>query len=196
MRHARVTENRLRVHALPIETRKKSRRSCAVETTIVEAETDLGGVGQKILASGKTRGNIPLAKPFKMDVLLSIVKGKGVSNEFAPPSKLATFTENSDAKRDNVCGSGGIGRRAGLRILWPQGRGGSTPPFRTNLLILNSQFRNASKFDALNSFPYTHLSHPAGALFRTRLRQRNIRKRRYGVRLQSASFDSRIAPRQ
>jgi len=64
------------------------------------------------------------------------------------------------------------------------------------LLILNSQFRNASTFDALNSFPYTHLSHPAGALFRTRLRQRNIRKRRYGVRLQSASFDSRIAPRR
>ena len=160
MRHARVTENCLRVHALPIEARKKSRRSCAVETTIVEAETDLGGVGQKILASGKTRGNIPLAKPFKMDVLLSIVKGKGVSNESAPPSKLATFTENSDAKRDHVCGSGGIGRRAGLRILWPQGRGGSTPPFRTNLLILNSQFRNASKFDALNTFPYTHLSHP------------------------------------
>jgi hypothetical protein len=57
------------------------------------------------------------------------------------------------------------------------------------LCILNSQFRNASTFDALNSFPYTHLSHPAGALFRTRLRQRNIRKRRYGVRLQSASFD-------
>src|ERR1700676_5511311 len=77
MRHARVTENCLRVHALPIEARKKSRRSCAVEATIMEAETDLGGVGQKILASGKTRGNIPLAKPFKMDVLLSIVKGKG-----------------------------------------------------------------------------------------------------------------------
>jgi hypothetical protein len=131
MRHARVTENRLRVHALPIEARKKSRRSCAVETTIVEADTDLCGVGQKILASGKTRGNIPLAKPFKMDVLLSIVKGKGVSHESAPPSKLATFTENSDAKRDHACGSGGIGRRAGLRILWPQGRGGSTPPFRT-----------------------------------------------------------------
>jgi hypothetical protein len=34
-----------------------------------------------------------------MDVLLSIVKGKGVSNEYTPPSKLATFTENSDAKR-------------------------------------------------------------------------------------------------
>src|SRR5580704_19256263 len=88
MRHARVTENRLRVHALPIEARKKSRRSCAVETTIVEADTDLCGVGQKILASGKTRGNIPLAKPFKMDVLSSIVKGKGVSNRSAPPQNL------------------------------------------------------------------------------------------------------------
>src|SRR5213594_2686053 len=30
------------------------------------------------------------------------------------------------------CGSGGTGRRAGLRILWPQGRGGSTPSFRTS----------------------------------------------------------------
>jgi len=28
-------------------------------------------------------------------------------------------------------GSGGTGRRAGLRILWPKGRGGSTPSFRT-----------------------------------------------------------------
>ena len=109
----------------------------------MKAESDLGGIRQKILASGKTRGNIPPAKPFKMDVLFSIVKGKGVSNESAPPSKLATFTENSDAKRDHVCGSGGIGRRAGLRILWPQGRGGSTPPFRTNLLLLipNSKTR-------------------------------------------------------
>src|SRR5881296_2753364 len=31
------------------------------------------------------------------------------------------------------CGSGGTGRRARLRILWPKGRGGSNPSFRTNL---------------------------------------------------------------
>jgi hypothetical protein len=31
------------------------------------------------------------------------------------------------------CGSGGTGRRASLRSLWPQGRGGSNPLFRTNL---------------------------------------------------------------
>src|SRR5712692_11783508 len=31
------------------------------------------------------------------------------------------------------CESGGTGRRAGLRIRWPKGLGGSTPPFRTNL---------------------------------------------------------------
>ena len=30
------------------------------------------------------------------------------------------------------CGSGGTGRRARLRILWPKGRGGSNPSFRTN----------------------------------------------------------------
>src|SRR5204862_7248789 len=28
--------------------------------------------------------------------------------------------------------SGGTGRRAGLRIRWPKGHGGSSPPFRTN----------------------------------------------------------------
>ena len=37
------------------------------------------------------------------------------------------------------CGSGGIGRRAGLRILWPKGRGGSTPSFRTNLTKIHAQ---------------------------------------------------------
>ena len=162
MRHARVTENCLRVYALPIEARKKSRRSCAVETTIVEAETDLGGVGQKILASGKTRGNIPLAKPFKMDVLLSIVKGKGVSNESAPPSKLATFTENSDAKRDHVCGSGGIGRRAGLRILWPQGRGGSTPPFRTSARLCFLDAKKAATLTLLAASPILTFRTPQG----------------------------------
>ena len=31
------------------------------------------------------------------------------------------------------CGSGGTGRRARLRILWPKGRGGSNPSFRTKL---------------------------------------------------------------
>ncbi len=31
-----------------------------------------------------------------------------------------------------LSGSGGIGRRAGLRILWPKGRVGSNPTFRTN----------------------------------------------------------------
>src|SRR6266403_2322340 len=32
-----------------------------------------------------------------------------------------------------LCGSGGTGRRARLRILWPKGRGGSNPSFRTSL---------------------------------------------------------------
>ena len=27
------------------------------------------------------------------------------------------------------CPSGGIGRRSGLKIRWPQGRGGSSPPW-------------------------------------------------------------------
>jgi hypothetical protein len=33
------------------------------------------------------------------------------------------------------CGSGGIGRRASLRSLWPQGREGSSPFFRTTLNV-------------------------------------------------------------
>jgi hypothetical protein len=90
MRHARVTENRLRIHALPIKARKKSRRSRTVETTIVEAETDLRGIRQKILASGNER-NIPPTKPFKMAVRFSIVKGKGGPNESAPGVKTCKF---------------------------------------------------------------------------------------------------------
>ena len=48
-------------------------------------------------------------------------------------------------------GSGGTGRRAGLRILWPKGRGGSTPSFRTkvsdqeNLSCLPGARRGATK---------------------------------------------------
>ena len=34
------------------------------------------------------------------------------------------------------CGSGGTGRRASLRSLWPQGRGGSNPLFRTIRLAM------------------------------------------------------------
>src|SRR6266436_7858893 len=33
-----------------------------------------------------------------------------------------------------MCGSGGIGRRAGFRVQWEQSCGGSSPPFRTNNL--------------------------------------------------------------
>src|SRR5208283_4005477 len=35
------------------------------------------------------------------------------------------------------CGSGGTGRRARLRILWPKGRGGTTPLSRTNFPFQN-----------------------------------------------------------
>jgi hypothetical protein len=51
----------------------------------------------------------------------------------------------------NRRGCGGIGRRAGFRFLWPQGRGGSTPLTRTsfsrphhrNLVTLRDLFRSA-----------------------------------------------------
>src|SRR5699024_7238151 len=38
---------------------------------------------------------------------------------------------HSDARVYSVRASGGIGRRAGFRCQWPQGRGGSSPPSRT-----------------------------------------------------------------
>jgi hypothetical protein len=76
MRHSAVTEDRLRIKALAIKTREKGRRGRAIETTIMETETDLFGIRQKILASGSER-KIHLAKPFKMDVRMLIVKRKG-----------------------------------------------------------------------------------------------------------------------
>ena len=39
-----------------------------------------------------------------------------------------------DTSESELCGSGETGRRPGLKILWPQGRGGSTPPSRTSIL--------------------------------------------------------------
>jgi len=45
----------------------------------VEAETDLLGVRQKILARENDRKTFSPAKPFKMDVRLWIVKRKGGS---------------------------------------------------------------------------------------------------------------------
>ena len=43
----------------------------------------------------------------------------------------ASETPDCRTISDNTCGSGGTGRRDGLRSRWPQGHGGSTPPFRT-----------------------------------------------------------------
>ena len=39
-------------------------------------------------------------------------------------------------KENLSCPSGGIGRRSGLKIRWPQGRGGSSPPLGTLLQIV------------------------------------------------------------
>ena len=44
-----------------------------------------------------------------------------------------SIIEDSGQTFSPSCGSGGTGRRASLRSLWPQGRGGSNPLFRTNL---------------------------------------------------------------
>ena len=50
------------------------------------------------------------------------------------------------------CGSGGTGRRASLRSLWGQPRGGSNPPFRTNLRsreLTQRELRLASQWISL-----------------------------------------------
>ena len=39
--------------------------------------------------------------------------------------------------------SGGTGRRAGFRIRWPKGCGGSNPPFRTTLGLPRGSFASA-----------------------------------------------------
>src|SRR5690349_20966657 len=50
-------------------------------------------------------------------------------------SKSRWNREAALAKIEAPRGSGGTGRRARLRILWPKGRGGSNPSFRTNTLL-------------------------------------------------------------
>jgi hypothetical protein len=62
MRHAGVREGRPRIYALPVKTGEKSRRSRAVEATIVEAKTNLLGIRQKILASEATKRKIHPSK--------------------------------------------------------------------------------------------------------------------------------------
>src|SRR6267142_4373519 len=46
------------------------------------------------------------------------------------------------------CGSGGTGRRARLRILWPKGRGGSNPSSRTSSYLIPCKTCNFVGFAA------------------------------------------------
>src|SRR5437773_7127860 len=50
------------------------------------------------------------------------------------------------------CGSGGTGRRARLRILWPKGRGGSNPSFRTKT-SLKAKYSPIVSTSAAKRFP-------------------------------------------
>src|SRR5207245_9185574 len=51
-----------------------------------------------------------------------------------------THSAAGQYRRDATqCGSGGTGRRAGLRSLWGQPRGGSNPYFRTRKIVLGPQ---------------------------------------------------------
>src|SRR5580704_11293611 len=58
-----------------------------------------------------------------------------------------------------------------------------------------SSIQKSGNIDALGSFPYTHLSHPAGALFRTRLRQSNKGSADMASARSPRQLTSRIAPR-
>ena len=61
---------------------------------------------------------------------------------------------------EDHCGSGGTGRRARLRILWPKGRGGSNPSFRTNSFI--GVFSNRCKSPVFHGTASLHyISAPA-----------------------------------
>src|SRR5579864_1088498 len=51
----------------------------------------------------------------------------------------------------NHCGSGGTGRRARLRILWPKGRGGSNPSFRTSIYVARKRW--IARFDRHRQIP-------------------------------------------
>src|SRR5438309_5365403 len=51
-----------------------------------------------------------------------------------------------------LCGSGGTGRRARLRILWPKGRGGSNPSFRTKT-SLKAKYSPIVSTSAAKQFP-------------------------------------------
>ena len=62
--------------------------------------------------------------------------------------------------RPPACESGGSGRRARFRILCPQGRGGSSPPFRTNSLI--NHHPSTSAWGLLARFARGGSSVPAG----------------------------------
>jgi hypothetical protein len=97
MRHAPITEDRLRIDALPVKAREKSRRSRAVETTIMKAETDFFRIWQKILASGKSKRKIsPQQSHLRWTCASGLSRGKATSRARARLPKLAT--NNSDAK--------------------------------------------------------------------------------------------------
>src|SRR5206468_5812203 len=59
------------------------------------------------------------------------------SSSWTIAAPAARTRERARLNPPDSCESGGTGRRAGLRIRWPEGHGGSSPPFRTNELNAN-----------------------------------------------------------
>src|SRR5205823_715096 len=75
----------------------------------------------------------------KSTIILNQNKRLASKLPFPPVGRLSSKSrwnrEAAPAKIEAPRGSGGTGRRARLRILWPKGRGGSNPSFRTNLSL-------------------------------------------------------------
>ena len=73
----------------------------------------------------------------KSTIILNQNKRLASKLPFPPVGRLSSKSrwnrEAAPAKIEAPRGSGGTGRRARLRILWPKGRGGSNPSFRTKL---------------------------------------------------------------
>src|SRR5690242_17112296 len=80
MRHARITEDCLRIHALAVKARKEGRRGRAVKATIMEAETDFLSVRQKILATGKNeKKNSPQQSHLRWTCSFRLSRGKAAT---------------------------------------------------------------------------------------------------------------------
>ncbi len=115
--------------------------SCRTEAAECDSSaSDADTVGRKEPRLLSSQGG-PLAQLVEQRTLNPRVGGSS-------PPRLTIFLLSKDRSRrrtprrarsclgdstNTLCESGGTGRRARLRIWWPTGRGGSSPPFRTTV---------------------------------------------------------------